>query len=283
MQIAHADTFQGEVTSPEFRGGGKEFRTLLKGRDADPANYRMVYARQTGAVSGPRHRHNFDQVRLCLEGRVNFGPDRWIDPGELAYFPEGAYYGPEESDVPRLALTIQFGGPSGFGFVSETQQLAAMEALKASGRFEKGVYRREGDLPEGTKRNQDAFEAIWEQVNGRRIAYPAKRYDDPILMRPQNFPWSPVKGENGVQERALGTFTERHIEVSMRRIPAGARTEFPARGGALLGFLLSGSAQLGAQGLRPHSAFELEAGEAACLNASAPTEIFLLGLPEFGA
>jgi quercetin dioxygenase-like cupin family protein len=283
MQIAHADTFQGEVTSPEFRGGGKEFRTLLRGRDGDPANYRMVYARQTGSVSGPRHRHNFDQVRLCLEGRVNFGPDRWIDPGELAYFPEGAHYGPEESDVPRLALTIQFGGPSGFGFVSETQQLAAMEELKGSGRFEKGVYRREGDLPEGAKRNQDAFEAIWERVNGRRIAYPARRYDDPILMRPQNFPWRPVKGENGVEERALGTFTERKIEVSMRRVAAGSWTRFSVRRGPLLGFLLAGAAKLDGEDLRVHSAFELGAGETGTLDASVPTDIFLLGLPEFDA
>jgi quercetin dioxygenase-like cupin family protein len=281
MQIAHADTFRGEVTSPEFRGGGKEFRTLLKGRDGDRGNYRMVYARQTGAVSGPRHRHNFDQIRLCLEGRVNFGPDRWIDPGEVAYFPEGASYGPEESDVARLALTIQFGGPSGLGFVSETQQLAAMAELKMSGRFENGVYRREGDLPEGTKRNQDAFEAIWEHVNGCRISYPQRRYDEPILMRPQNFCWRPVMGEAGVAERRLGTYSERNVSIAMRHLEPGARTSFAARGGALLGFMMSGSAEFSGQALRPHSAFELAAGETGRLAAESVAEIFLLGLPEF--
>ena len=281
MQIAHADAYQGEVTSPEFRGGGKEFRTLLSGRDGEPGNYRMVYARQTGAVSGPRHRHNFDQVRLCLEGRVNFGPDRWIEPGELAYFPEGAHYGPEQSDVPRLALTIQFGGPTGDGFVSEAQQLAAMEALKAQGHFEKGVYRRDGDLPEGTKRNQDAFAAIWEKVNGRRIAYPHRRYDEPVLIRPQSFARCPVRNEPGVTERRLGTFTERNIEVSMRRLVPGARTVLSPRGGSRLGFVLSGAGEIGGAVLRAHSAFDIPAGESASLAVSAEMEVFLLGLPEF--
>jgi hypothetical protein len=281
MQIAHADAYQGEVTSPEFRGGGKEFRTLLTGRDGEPGNYRMVYARQTGAVSGPRHRHNFDQVRFCLEGRVNYGPDRWIDPGELAYFPEGAHYGPEQSDVPRLALTIQFGGPSGHGFVSEAQQLSAMEALKASGHFEKGVYRRSGDLPDGMKRNQDAFEAIWEAVNGRRITYPPRRYDEPILIQPQNFPWRDRPGEAGVQERRLGTFTERNIEIALRRLAAGARTAFAPRGGSRLGFVVSGAGEIDGAGVRAHSAFEIPPGDAEVLAASADTELFVLGLPEF--
>ena len=281
MQIAHADAYQGEVTSPEFRGGGKEFRTLLSGRDGEPGNYRMVYARQTGAVAGPRHRHNFDQVRLCLEGRVNFGPDRWIEPGELAYFPEGAHYGPEQSDVPRLALTIQFGGPTGDGFVSEAQQLAAMEALKAQGHFDKGVYRRDGDLPEGTKRNQDAFEAIWEKVNGRRIVYPQRRYDEPVLIRPQSFAWSSVRNEAGVTERRLGSFTERNIEISMRRLTPGARTVLASRAGSRLGFVLSGAGEIGGAALRAHSAFDLPAGESASLAVSAETEVFLLGLPEF--
>ena len=102
MQIAHADAYNGDVTSPEFRGGGKEFRTLLKGRDGDPGNYRLVYARQTGPVAGPRHRHNFDQIRYCVTGKMNYGRDRWIEAGEVAYFPEGAHYGPEESDIEQI-------------------------------------------------------------------------------------------------------------------------------------------------------------------------------------
>ena len=281
MQVNHADAFAGEVTSPEFRGGGKEFRALLKGRDGEPGNYRMVYARQTGAVAGPRHRHNFDQFRFCVSGRVNYGRDRWIEAGEIAYFPEGAHYGPEESDIERLAITIQFGGASGRGFVSETEQLAAMEDLKKTGVFEKGVYRRIDNPPEGVRRNQDSFEAIWEHVSQRRIEYPAPRYDEPVLMRPRNFAWMPVKGEPGVATRRLGCFTERNIEAATLKCEPGARASFAARGGERLGFVVRGAGEIAGQGLRAHSAFALAPGETGVFAASAATELLVIGLPEF--
>jgi quercetin dioxygenase-like cupin family protein len=115
MQIGHADAYEGAVTTPEFRGGGKLFRTLLAGEEGDPGNFRLVYVRVNSKISTPRHRHNFDQLRLALEGAINYGPDQWIEPGELAYFPEGTPYGPEEADNERLGVTIQFGGDSGEG------------------------------------------------------------------------------------------------------------------------------------------------------------------------
>ncbi len=281
MQISHADAFAGDVTSPEFRGGGKEFRTLLKGRDGEPGNYRLVYARQTGAVSGPRHRHNFEQFRYCVSGRVNYGKDCWIEEGEIAYFPEGAWYGPEESDVERLAVTIQFGGPSGHGFVGETEQLAAMEELKKAGVFEKGVWRRSDNPPEGVRRNQDSFEAIWEHINKRRIEYPPPRYDAPVLARPRNFAWTPVEGEPGVARRALGRFTERNVEAATMKLDPGARTNFAVRGGERLGFVLEGRGEIAGQGLRAHSAFALAPGETASLAASEAMELLVVGLPEF--
>lgn len=281
MQIAHADAFAGAVTSPEFRGGGKEFRTLLAGRPESPGNYRMVHARQTGAVYSPRHRHNFDQLRFCVSGRVNYGRDCWIEPGEIAYFPEGAHYGPEESDVARVAVTIQFGGASGQGFLAEPEQLAAMEELKKTGVFENGVYRREGERAPGQKRNQDSFEAIWEQARGRRLDYPAPRYDGPILMRPARFAWVALADAPGVFVRALGTFTERRLEVAMLRLDAGAIMNFGKRGGDRLGFVVAGRGEIAGAELRAHSAFAIETGEAARLTAREPMELLVTGLPEF--
>ena len=97
MQIRHAD--QGEETSAAIRGGDREFKTLLVGDENSPDNFRLVLARQSGKVVAPRHKHNFDQIRMCLSGDgQNYGPDRWIRPGEIVYFPEGVPYGPEDSD-----------------------------------------------------------------------------------------------------------------------------------------------------------------------------------------
>ena len=47
---------------------------------------------------------------------MNYGPNSWVKEGEVAYYPEGAYYGPEVSDKESVVLALQFGGPSGQGF-----------------------------------------------------------------------------------------------------------------------------------------------------------------------
>ena len=67
----------------------------------------------------------------------------------------------------------------------------------------------------------------------------------------------------------------------MRRIASGSRTLLPPRGGSRLGFVLSGAGEIGGTALRPHSAFDIPAGESATLAVSAEMELFLLGLPEF--
>src|SRR5258707_897953 len=55
----------------------------------------------------PRHRHNFDQIRYTLTGiqSTGFGD---LGPGEIGYFPEGAYYGPQKQAGECTALVLQF-------------------------------------------------------------------------------------------------------------------------------------------------------------------------------
>ena len=188
MQIKHAD--QGEQTSAAIRGGDREFKTLLVGDENSPDNFRLVLARQSGKVSAPRHKHNFDQIRMCLSGDgQNYGPDRWISPGEIVYFPGRRPLWPRRKRLHRLGITLQFGGASGNGFMSSRRTKQGMEELKQSGTFEKGIFYRNGDLEPGQRRNQDSFEAVWEHVNQRKLEYPKPRYDEPIMMRPQNFEW----------------------------------------------------------------------------------------------
>jgi len=281
MQIGHADAYEGAVTTPEFRGGGKLFRTLLAGEEGDPGNFRLVYVRVNTPISTPRHRHNFDQLRLALEGAINYGPDQWIEPGELAYFPEGTPYGPEEADNERLGVTIQFGGDSGEGFISERQMNEGMARLKTRGTFENGIYRRTDNPPDGIRRNQDAFEAIWEDVNGRRIVYPDKRWEAPVLMRPQDVAWTQEKP--GIARKQLGTFGARGTAFAFLRLDAGAEFDLAARGGARIGFVLSGQGSIAGEGLRPHSAFALKTGESAVLRAGTPLQFMLADMPAFNA
>ena len=181
MQIAHAD----DCTDRNSIRTGKErqFKTLLTGEDGALDNFRLYFVRQQGEVDVPRHRHNFDQIRMCLEGpgKQNFGKDKWIAPGEIAYFPEGTPYGPEQSNTERLSITLQFGGASRSGFISSARLHQGMEEMKAFGTFEKGIFKRIGQLAPGEKRNQDSYEAIWEHVNKRklRLSEAALRRADP--------------------------------------------------------------------------------------------------------
>jgi hypothetical protein len=108
MQISHAED-SARISS--VRGAEREFKTLLIGDENALDNFRLYFVRQSGEVDVPRHKHNFDQIRMCLEGgRQNYGADKWIAPGEIAYFPEGTPYGPEQSNTERLSVTLQFGG-----------------------------------------------------------------------------------------------------------------------------------------------------------------------------
>src|SRR6266550_1379654 len=93
MQVAHAED---SATIDSIRGAEREFKTLLTGDEGALDNFRLYFVRQKGEVDIPRHKHNFDQIRMCLEGEgQNFGDRKWIKAGELAYFPEGTAYGPE--------------------------------------------------------------------------------------------------------------------------------------------------------------------------------------------
>ena len=220
MQVAHVED-SAKINS--VRGAEREFRTLLIGDETALDNFRLYFVRQSGEVDVPRHKHNFDQIRMCLEGgRQNYGADKWIAPGEIAYFPEGTPYGPEQSNTERLSITLQFGGASGNGFVSSARLQQAMNEMKELGTFEKGIFKRTGQLAAGEKRNQDSYEAIWEHVNKRKLVYPKPRYGEPILIKPENFEWETSKEHPGFARKWLCAFSERHLQFAVAKLEAGA-------------------------------------------------------------
>ena len=215
MQIAHAAD-SAQITS--IRGKEREFKTLLTGEEGALDNFRLYFVRQLGAVDIPRHKHNFDQIRVCLEGGPqNFGAGKWIAPGELAYFPEGTAYGPEQSNTDRLSLTFQFGGASRNGFVGSKRLHEAMEEMKAYGTFEKGMFTRRT----GQTRAQDSFEAIWEHLNNRELVYPRARYGEAILIKPQNFEWEAQRDQSGLAKKRLCVFSERQLSIEVVKVDAG--------------------------------------------------------------
>jgi hypothetical protein len=100
-------------------------------------------------------------------------------------------------------------------------------------------------------------------------------------MYPENYGWEEDAAQPGVARRHLGTFTERHVELSVLRLAAGAACAMPARPGARVFFVFGGAGQAGDQPYRAHSAWQTAPGEALTLRADAPSEIFVAGLPIF--
>ena len=274
MQIVHADEVEWK-RGLQYRGGIFHFRHLLNGEPGTVGNFQFNIGRQEGDFYSPRHRHNFDQFRFQLEGTSNFDRNGKMTPGTLGYFPEGAPYGPQSSDGPATTAVLQFGGASGSGYLSREEVRAGTEELKKFGTFEGGIFRRNDDV-EG-RRATDGYQAIWEHVNGVRMEYPKPRYRDPIMVDPANYDWRSLAGMPGVEQKPLGTFTERECAASLLKLARGATYR---AGGRSVYLVLSGSGIAHDAGYRQYTAFHLEEGEEADVVARDETQILRLVLPD---
>jgi hypothetical protein len=283
MRLARAETTPFTAVPP-VRGGTIAFKTLLEGRDGSPDNYQLVLADTDVSFQSPRHRHNFDQFRLSVQGATNIGPKRNLEEGDLAYFPEGTYYGPQtqqEVGSNSLCMVIQFGGPSGNGYMSRQQMQEGFARLGEHGRFEDGVYRRAAPAPDG-RMNQDAYEAIWEHMNGRPVSYSKPRFLDPVHVREPNFEWQSVAGAPGAATKQLGSFTEKGVGARAVRVGAGSSLTLEALPQLQIVFIKDGTGQFGnGEAWSRHTAVELAAGESATMNASTDTEAVVLALTRF--
>lgn len=276
MKIVQGDEIPFE-RALEYRGGTFHFRRLLEGEPDTLGNFELIYGRSSGDFYSPRHRHNFDQFRLHLEGEVSFGHDGEMKPGVIGYFPEAVHYGPQSQDpaTESVMLVLQFGGASGSGYLSSKEVKASMNALKEIGEFKAGVFRRKDDA-EG-KRNVDAYQAIWEHVEKRPMVYPKPRYEKPIFMDPANWDWVPVEGAHEVSEKPVGVFTERRTQASFLKLAPGATYEGLGRS---VYFTISGKGEVSGQPLRALTCVYLDRGERARFTAAEATVLCRFGLPD---
>lgn len=189
----------------------------------------------------PRHRHNFDQIRYTLTGVQSTGHGD-LGPGEIGYFPEGAYYGPQAQEGDCLALVLQFQGASGEHLLSNEEMNATYEKLIAAGaKFENGIYR--GVTADGRRKNKDSYVAIWEEHEGRKMKFPASRYRAPVMMLPDRFAWVADRKRPGVETKHLGTFSEMRTGIGFFRLLPGARLAAAKQEDAEIRYLVEGEVQ----------------------------------------
>jgi hypothetical protein len=264
------------VARAHVRAGGFSSRRLLDGREGSPGNFSLQLSLTPDSYFSPRHRHNFDQVRYQLEGEYDFSSDGVMKPGTVAYFPEGTYYGPQSSSVRSLTLVLQFGGASGNGYMSPEQYDRAAAELRQLGTFANGAYTV--IAADGGKINKDAYEAVWERVNGRPLVYPRPRYARPAFMQPENFDWLPIEGQPGASCKFLGEFSERRTQIAFYRIESGASLSLA---GHSIYFVANGSGLAGGQNLRQYATIYLGGDGPAIATAHETVELLQIGLPRF--
>jgi len=275
MQVIDIDTIP-EERIPHVRQGVFRSRKLLTGNPASPGNFALQLVSLPDTYDSPRHRHNFDQVRYQIEGEFDFASDGKMHPGSIAYFPEATRYGPQTSREKSLTLVLQFGGASGSGYISAEQYARAMEELSREGTFEKGVFTRTRE--DGSRVNQDAYEAVWERVNGRRLEYPKPRYARPVFMEPESFDWIPAGETPGAERKLLGVFSERGTRIVLYRVAAQA--SLPLEDCAVY-FVDNGRGAVDEHPCDRYDTIYLEPGEGAVFTAAADTVLLQLGLPRF--
>jgi ChrR Cupin-like domain len=187
----------------------------------------------------PRHRHNFDQIRYTLSGVQSTGLGD-LAGGECGYFPEGSYYGPQKQVGECECLVLQFQGASGERLLSNEEMNATYEKLlKSGGRFENGVYK--GLKPDGSPKNTDSYEAIWEEHEGRDLVFPPPRYREPVMMLAKNYRFWPDRKRPGIEVKHLGAFSEARTAIGFLRLTPGAELLAGEQEDAELRFLTEGS------------------------------------------
>lgn len=247
-------------------------RKLLRDGESSPGIglYALIVKTHEGdeVFTAPRHRHNFSQIRLALRGRMNFGPDLECVPGEIGFFPGGAYYGPEEIDGAEYLL-LQW-GPD---WVSREQDRQAIDELSRFGRFEGGLYIRQVD---GEEVSIDGKRAVWEHIYGRPEVIHEPRYRAPIMMTPSNFDWL---ADGALSRKMLGRFTEDDVAVEMVRWDeAGGVLRLDDQRTWLI-YLAEGSVVIDSMTYGPETVYWSEYGERNELFALPGSQAYVIGFP----
>lgn len=203
--------FSGE-NSTLFDAGGRNSNRpmremLLNEETADGLVFRFLRTEHNAGDQEfvtTRHKHAFQQIRWAESGSVNFGPDEDIEVGDVAYFPRGAYYGPQRKDG-GVEMLLQFGFgdemPGGKDSIRVLRE--GMERLAKRGRVESRVF-IDVDPETGEERRRDAAELVAEEYLQRPTTVHPPAYSSPVLMHIGAF--RPEQAAPGVLVRRLGRF-----------------------------------------------------------------------------
>lgn len=262
------------------RAGGLSFVSLLTGAEGAPDNFELMIVRVEVDYATPLHRHNFDQIRIILDGHFEWAPGVPQPEGSVGYFAEGTSYTQKGVGVSETLL-LQVGGASGHGYTSHRQLQTAIEELQMLGTFSEGVYRRA--RADGETDRIDGYQAIWEHINARKLVYPAARFQAPVIAFPDAFGWQALgEGDRaGALQRRFGVFNERGTSAGQVAVAAGACAHLDAGPQTLLIYVEAGAGTIDGMAFGERAAIRIDRGERAEIIASRDIRMFTFALPRF--
>jgi hypothetical protein len=272
----HVDALEGSGSMSNHRGGNIDFVRLHRGESMTADNFEWSVIQTTAEYSTPRHRHNFDQLHYILDGRHQWAPEQWMPAGSIGYFVEGCFYGPQHGG-PSRQLGLQFGGASGNGFMGYDDLARGNRELQARGQFAGGTYTWVDE--DGKEHRSDGYEAIWQHVAGRPVAYSEPRYDKPIIIYPEAMRWKDARGERGVERKHAGTFGERSVSVGFWRLDAGSTHSVEALDAVVLQYVLDGSVTVENTEHRSGAALRWGPDEGGTITAAQRATVYEVRLP----
>jgi hypothetical protein len=222
VEIIPTDQLEWKLVAANARTGDVENKYVREGELLPGIGYAADcyhYVGGENVFTAPRHHHDFEQIRISMTGVQDFGQGQVTEEGWIAYFPAGAYYGPERIDGASI-FQIQW---SDF-WITRANHERAFAVLAQNGEFSGGKYSWTDE--NGIVQTKDAQNAIWEHVWGRESVIPVPRYPQPVLMNPEAFEY--VTSDTGLATKVLGRFTERDVAITKIRWDERATYSLPA-------------------------------------------------------
>ncbi|WP_197922420.1 hypothetical protein [Aurantiacibacter sediminis] len=256
------------------RDGDYAVKSLFEG-EPGPDNYWFVLFRVSGKYDTPRHAHNFEQVRIMLEGAFDFG-DQVQEEGTVGYFCEGTPYA-QTARGDSVTLLLQCEGASRSRYLNISEQRAAGEAMvEAGGTFSEGLY--DGPNGRGGTMKRDGALALWEWECGSRPTIPPAKFENPVIMHPDRFVYRGAG--DGLEEKHLATFGERDLSLTYVKVAAGSSfSHDTATSGDALFYALDGSGTVEGEAFFAGCAAEARAGDVFSFEADQSTTLIRLRLP----
>jgi quercetin dioxygenase-like cupin family protein len=264
--IAELDDIEWQRTG-KHRGPGLKMKSLAFRTDGRGNNLWLSLAEMEDGWYSPRHKHNFDQFRYVLDGETGF--TEWdLHAGECAYFPAGAYYGPQEQHGTAILFTLQFPGETGEYYLTPEQVEDTVRQLRASD----PTFGQGGKGFDSNGRERDSYEIVWETHQKTAISYPASQFPGPFLL----------SGNETITDEALagsdvrlkGEVASNGLKVLRVQATGPLRIEPASPDSTEFWILEKGAIEIGDRTLNPLSVIQLLAGAPRTDAVAEPEAIF---------